>query len=290
MSDHPSWIKVHAPTPAEAQGIREVRQVLKKHHLTTVCQGAICPNAVACWSERTATFMILGDTCTRGCRFCAVPTGDPGGTEDLGEAERLAGAVSELGLRYVVLTSVDRDDLPDRGAGSFVRTVEAIKRHQPDVLVEVLLPDMSGDPRLLGRVLAADIAVWGHNVETVRRLTPILRDVRAGFDQSLEVLAFLSGEGNRRVTKSGMMLGLGETRDEIRETLRCLRDARVNIVTLGQYLRPTRQAAPVVRYLPPEEFDDIADEARAMGFEAVVAGPLVRSSFHAEQAYHTCVS
>jgi len=235
--------------------------------------------------------MLLGDLCTRACRFCGVTTGDPGGIVDHGEPERLAAAVAELGLRYVVLTSVDRDDLPDGGAGLFATSVDCLKAKIDGIRVEVLIPDFGGDPSALDRLLATGADVFGHNVETVRRLTPGLRDRHSGYEQSLVVLGHLSKRAEKRKVKSGLMVGLGETRSEITEALGDLRRAGVDIVTIGQYLRPDKRAVPVERHVPPAEFDEIAAEAEAMGFGAVVAGPLVRSSYHALKAYtESCAS
>lgn len=264
--------------------MREMRDILARHQLETVCQGAQCPNAVECWSARTATFMILGATCTRNCRFCDVPTGDPGGRVDMDEPDRLQDAMRELGLKYVVLTSVDRDDLPDGGADMFARSIEAIRRLGSDITVEALIPDFSGQKASWERVLSANAAVVGHNLETVRRLTPDLRDRRAGYDQSLRTLEFFARGGSCRV-KSGLMLGLGEREDEVRTALHDLRSVGVDTVTLGQYLRPSTIAIPVVRYVPPEAFDALAAYARSLGFRSVVAGPLVRSSYHAAAAF-----
>lgn len=285
MPERPEWIRVRVPSPAEAEGIREMRALLARHRLTTVCQGALCPNAVECWAARTATFMLLGDVCTRACRFCGVPTGDPGGAVDEDEPRRLAAAVGELGLRYVVLTSVDRDDLPDGGAGGFAAAVDRLKAEVPGARVEVLIPDFRGDRTALDRLLETGVDVVGHNVETVRRLTPALRDRRAGYEQSLAVLARVRERAGLRKVKTGLMVGLGETRGEIAQTLADLREVEVDIVTVGQYLRPTAAAVPVERYVAPSEFDDIAAEAEALGFSAVVAGPLVRSSYRAHRAF-----
>ncbi len=291
MSRHPEWIRVRAPNPSEADGIREMRSLLQRHRLTTVCEGAICPNAVECWGARTATFMLLGDLCTRACRFCGVTTGDPGGIVDRDEPERLAAAVADLGLRYVVLTSVDRDDLSDGGSGLFAASVDRSKAKVDGIRAEVLIPDFQGDRSALDRLLATGADVFGHNVETVRRLTPGLRDRRAGYEQSLAVLAYLSERAEKRKVKSGLMVGFGETGCEITETLTDLRDVGVDIVTIGQYLRPDERAVPVEHHVPPPEFDEIAAEAEAMGFGAVVAGPLVRSSYHALNAYtESCAS
>lgn len=287
MSERPEWLKVRVPTPAAAERMRAVRQVLAEHRLTTICQGAVCPNAVECWSAGTATFMILGEVCTRSCRFCAVKTGNPEGVLDRGEPARLASAVRDLALRHVVLTSVDRDDLPDGGAATFVEAVLEIKRASPESIVELLLPDFSGDPRSLLRVMASEADILGHNLETVARLTPALRDRRASYQQSLDVLHFLRSGARGRAIKSGLMLGLGERRSEVRDALEDLREAGTTWVTIGQYLPPTSSSAALRRYVPPEEFREIEAEAKEMGFSWVIAGPLVRSSYHAQLVYGT---
>jgi len=284
MTERPSWIKIHAPTADEAEEMRRVRTILRRHRLTTICQGALCPNAVECWGARTATFLLLGKTCTRACRFCGVPTGDPRGSIDADEPRRVADAVAELGLRYVVLTSVDRDDLLDGGAALFAETIRRVAATHEETRVEALIPDFGGQTMSLDAILAARPDVVAHNVETVRRLTPALRDRRAGYDRSLAVLGYIGrNRGSTRV-KSGLMVGLGERMSEIEETLRDLHAAGTRIVTIGQYLRPTEWAVPVDRFVPPEEFDAIADCARSIGFEFVVSGPLVRSSYHAAEA------
>jgi len=235
--------------------------------------------------------MLLGDVCTRSCRFCGVATGDPQGAIDRDEPDRLAAAVAELGLRYAVLTSVDRDDLADGGAGLFATAVDRLKGVTDEPRVEVLIPDFAGDEDALDRLAATGADVFGHNLETVRRLSPRLRDRRAGYDQSLAVLRHLTERADGRPVKSGLMVGLGESRSEIVETFGDLRRAGVGIVTVGQYLRPSVQAVPVERYVEPAEFEEIAADARKMGFGAAVAGPLVRSSYHAAEAYaRSCVS
>lgn len=288
MNDLPSWLKVKAPSPCAVEGIRIVRDILARHRLTTVCQGARCPNVVECWGAHTATFMLLGKVCTRACRFCAVPTGDPGGVVDQDEPTRLAAAVAELSLSYVVLTSVDRDDLKDGGASLFAKTVSKIKEHSPTVRVEALVPDFSGKEEALAAVAAAGADVIGHNLETVRRLTPHLRDRRASYDLSLKVLNRFRVLAPRTITKSSLILGMGEQYEEILTALRDLHDVGVKAVTLGQYLQPIKGAAPVARYLPPEEFDELGENARELGFRSVIAGPLVRSSYHAAKLFTEC--
>lgn len=285
MPTHPSWIKVRVPTPAQSQGMAEMRELLARHHLETVCQGAQCPNAVECWSARTATFMVLGETCTRNCRFCDVPTGNPDGVIDEDEPNRLAAAVRELALRYVVLTSVDRDDLPDSGANAFARVIERITQTVDEMVIEALIPDFNGEHALLDRVLATRVNVLGHNLETVRRLTPVLRDGRAGYEQSLDVLRYLADCAGGKRIKSGLMVGFGESIGEIHEVMADLRKAGVDMLTIGQYLRPSKDAVPVARYMPPSEFEQLAVHARKLGFRSVVAGPLVRSSYHAATAF-----
>jgi len=288
MADRPAWLKVRAPSRAQARGMRGMRRTLAEHELTTVCQGARCPNAAECWGAGTATFMLLGEICTRACRFCAVPTGDPSGRIDPTEPERIAAAVAGLGLRYAVLTSVDRDDLIDGGAGIFAESVRAIRQRAPGTAIEVLIPDFRGRRESLERVAAAAPEVVGHNLETVRRLSPALRDHRAGYDQSLAVLSRLRRLAPGLTLKSSLMLGLGESRQELLEAFSDLRTAGVDILTLGQYLRPTAAAAPVVTYVSPESFEELASEARGLGFRAVVAGPYVRSSYHAASCYQRC--
>jgi lipoic acid synthetase len=262
--------------------MRAVRDVLQQESLHTICQGAQCPNVVECWSARTATFLLLGEVCTRACRFCAVRHAPRGQEIDAGEPGRVAAAMRKLSLRYVVLTSVDRDDLPDGGSTAFCETVRAIKRMSPETRVEVLMPDFGGDPRSLARILSSGADVLGHNVETVRRISPALRDRRASYERSLEVLATLRLGSGGRAVKSGLMLGLGEEPGEVREALADLRRAGVSSLTLGQYLAPSSKAIPVQRYVPPEEFEELAKDARGLGFDRVTSGPRVRSSYHAD--------
>jgi len=268
------------PSPA----LGRIRTVLWENRLSTVCEEARCPNLPTCWGQGTATFMILGEICTRACRFCAVKHGKPA-PPDPEEPERLASAAKALGLRYVVLTSVDRDDLPDGGASHFASCIRALKKAAPSLRVEALIPDFSGQREALGKVVEAGPDVVGHNLETVRRLTPWVRDRRAGYELSLFVLRTLKELSPKIFTKSSLLLGLGETEEEVEEALRDLREAGVDIVVLGQYLRPTSRELPVARYVPPEEFGAWRKRALSLGFRAVLSGPLVRTSFRASEVY-----
>ena len=280
----PGWLRV-AVAPHAGSAVRAMEELLGSLGLHTVCQSARCPNLPTCWAEGTATFMLLGEVCTRACGFCAVRTGWPGGKVDPEEPARVAEAVRRLGLRYVVLTSVDRDDLKDGGAGQFAATIRAIRKEVPGVKVEALIPDFSGRREALREVVAAGPQVVGHNLETVRRLTPKVRDRRAGYDLSLSVLKTLKELAPGLITKSSLLLGLGEEPAEIQQAMQDLLAAEVDILVLGQYLRPTPAQVPVARYLSPEEFARWEEEARALGFKAVVAGPLVRTSFRAARVY-----
>ncbi len=257
--------------------------MLRRRKLHSVCEEARCPNLAHCFGRGTVTFMLLGDTCTRACRFCNVATGR-GGPVDPHEPRQVAEAVAELGLSHVVLTSVNRDDLPDQGSLQFARAVSAVRSTSPATTIEVLTPDFRGDADAMDRVVDAGPDVYNHNMETVPRL---YRRVRPGarYTRSLALLAHIKARRSKLLTKSGLMLGLGETRAEVVEVLRALRDARVDALTLGQYLRPTLRHLPVQRYLEPEEFGDLRGEAEAMGFLHVASGPLVRSSFHADTAF-----
>lgn len=256
--------------------------MLRRRKLHSVCEEARCPNLNHCFGRGTVTFMLLGDTCTRACRFCNVATGR-GAPVDPHEPRQVAEAVAELGLSHVVLTSVNRDDLPDQGSVQFARTVSAVRSTSPGTTIEVLTPDFRGDHDAMDRVVAAGPDVYNHNMETVPRL---YRQVRPGarFSRSLALLEHIKSRGSKLLTKSGLMLGLGERRGEVIEVLRALRAVRVDALTLGQYLRPSLRHLPVERYLEPAEFDDLGREAEAMGFLHVASGPLVRSSFHADTA------
>ena len=274
----PAWLKTRLPTGGV---YRDVDRILGELDLNTVCSSARCPNLGDCWGRGTATFMILGDTCTRHCGFCAVRTGNPHGALDASEPQRIAQAVARLNLRYVVLTSVDRDDLPDLGAGQFARTIQAIRSSISAVRVEVLIPDFGARPELLALVTAAAPDVLAHNLETVEELAPDVRDPRASYGRSLDVLRRVKELNPNQTTKSGIMVGLGETPEQVIRTLRDLRAQQVDTVTIGQYLRPSRRNLPVREYVTPEQFAEYARLGRAMGFRAVFSAPLVRSSFHA---------
>jgi lipoic acid synthetase len=277
----PPWARKGSPL---APAARPLRVLLREERLVTVCEEARCPNLAECFARGTATFMLLGDRCTRRCGYCAVATGRPL-PPDPGEPARVADAAARLGLRYVVLTAVARDDLPDGGASQFAATVHAIRERRPEARIEVLTPDFKGDRAALRTVVSARPDVFNHNVEMAPRLFPALRP-QGDYARSLGVLGDARALRTGQVTKSGLMLGLGETDAEVRQVLADLRGAHVDIVTLGQYLRPTRDHAPVARYVPPADFDRWAEEARALGFATVYSGVFVRSSFNAEEVFH----
>lgn len=281
----PEWIRIRPPTGPRYP---EVRALLATHGLGTVCQEARCPNLSECWSAGTATLMLLGTDCTRRCAFCAVHTRWPRGAVDTTEPARVASAVQQWGLRYVVLTQVCRDDLADGGAKILADTVRAIRTESPGTLVELLIGDLAGRESSLSTVLDSRPDVLAHNLETVRRLSPMARDRRAGYDQSLELLRRAKRDApGPQVTKSSIMLGLGESDPELDEAFRDLRSVGVDLLTLGQYLRPSGVHAPVLRYPSPEEFDSLRGSALALGFAGVEAGPLVRSSYRAEELYRS---
>jgi len=282
FSPKPAWLKVRAPG-GESYG--QLKETFRKLDLHTVCEEARCPNVGECWSEGTATVMLLGDTCTRGCRFCAVNTGNPRGAVDGREPEHVARALSQLGLQYVVLTMVDRDDLLDGGAAHVNKTVTRLKELRPDMLVETLLGDFQGHLDYVDVTVDAKPDVWAHNVEVVKRLQRTIRDARCSYEQSLRVLSHVKDRDPARITKSSIMVGIGETDDEVIETLADLRKVKVDIVTLGQYLRPSPKHAAVDRYVTPETFERYAEQARAMGFAYVASGPLVRSSYKAAEVF-----
>lgn len=269
----------HARRSVRLSALHGVKATLRRHAVHSVCEEARCPNAGECFAQRVATFMILGDVCTRACRFCAVASGSPAG-EDPGEAERVAEAAFELGLDHVVVTSVARDDLPDGGAGAFVRTVRAVRRRVPGARIEVLVPDFGGDPGGVAAVVHSGIDVFNHNLETVERLQRSIRS-RADYGRSLSVLRRAKALRGDLPTKSGIMLGLGERWEEVARTLEDLRGAGVDLVTVGQYLRPEGWNLPVVEFAPPERFEEVRRLGAELGFRRVEAGPFVRSSYHA---------
>ncbi len=282
MERKPEWLRVRPPG---GENYTQLKGLLRTLDLHTVCEEAHCPNVWECWGGGTATIMLLGDRCTRGCRFCAVQSGNPHGALDLDEPRKVAEALAELGLTYVVLTSVDRDDLPDGGASHFARTIREIRARDPDILIEALIPDFQGDLGAVRTVVDAGPDVLDHNLETVRRLQSVARDPRAGYEQSLSVLRGAKSMRTGLFTKSSLMLGLGETQDEIREAMRDLRADGVDFLTLGQYLRPSEWHLPVSEYIPPEAFDALRAAGEAMGFAYVAAGPLVRSSYRAGEFF-----
>lgn len=275
----PVWIRERKLNLGE---LHEVRTVMKRGRLHTVCDEARCPNRSECFSRGTATFLIMGDVCTRSCSYCSIAHGRPRPL-DAGEPAELARAAQTMGLKHVVVTSVDRDDLPDGGAAHFAAVIAKLKKLEPRPTVEVLTPDFRGNMGSVHVVLGAAPDVYNHNVETVRRLYPQVR--RQGrYDWALEVIGHVALHGNGLVTKSGLMVGLGEQRHELEETLRDLASMRCQVVTIGQYLRPTSKEVPVVRYWSPQEFAELKGFGRSLGLE-VIAGPFVRSSYHAEEAF-----
>lgn len=274
----PEWLKIRPPS---GENYKMIKGMLADLNLNTVCEEAHCPNINECWAGGTATFMLLGDTCTRGCRFCAVKTGNPRGVVDELEPEKIAGSIKKLALDYVVLTSVDRDDLPDGGSEHFAKTITGIKELDKRVIIEVLISDFRGDKEALDKIINAKPEVIAHNIETIERLTPKVRDKRATYKQSLELLQRVKQADKSIFTKSSIMIGLGETEEEILEAMRDLRKNEVDILTLGQYLRPTKKHLPVIEYITPEKFEFYAQEGEKMGFAYVASGPLVRSSYKA---------
>ena len=271
----PRWLRAKMPS---GSGYSSTRDIVHEHRLSTVCEESICPNIGECWNAGTATIMVLGSVCTRACRFCAVDTGNPKGWLDHEEPLNTGKAVKLMGLEYIVITSVDRDDLPDGGAGHYAACVREIKRLNPKTAVEALTPDFNGVKEHVELVVDSGLEVFAQNVETVRRLTHPVRDPRAGYEQTIEVLRHAKQHRPEVLTKTSLMLGLGEKDHEIMQTMQDLRDANVDILTLGQYLRPTPNHLAVERYVTPEEFDAYRQEGLEKGFLEVVAGPIVRSS------------
>lgn len=277
----PNWLRVKLPT---GDNYRKVRGLVDNYKLHTICESGRCPNMGECWGEGTATFMILGNTCTRSCGFCNVATGRPDAV-DWDEPERVARSIRLMKIKHAVLTSVDRDDLPDGGSTLWAEVVRAIRRMSPGTTMETLIPDFKGDTNALDRIAEVAPEVVSHNMETVRRLTRKVR-IQAQFDRSLEVLRYLKEEGRIPRTKSGIMLGLGETIEEVLATMEELSAARVDIVTLGQYLQPSPKHLPVVEFIEPRVFEELHVAGKKMGFRHVESGPLVRSSYHAEKHIH----
>ena len=273
----PKWLRVKLPT---GENYKQVRGLVDKYKLHTICESGHCPNMGECWGAGTATFMILGNICTRSCGFCNVATGRPMNV-DWEEPEKVARSVKLMKIKHAVLTSVDRDDLADGGSIIWAETVRAIRRISPETTMETLIPDFKGELHNVDRIIEANPEIVSHNIETVRRLTRKVR-IQAQFDRSLMVLKYLKEQGIRR-TKSGIMLGLGETKEEVIEAMRELREADVDIITLGQYLQPTKRHLPVVEFITPEIFKELKEIGLEMGFKFVESGPLVRSSYHAEK-------
>ncbi|HET7814153.1 MAG TPA: lipoyl synthase [Candidatus Baltobacteraceae bacterium] len=278
----PPWLKVQLPRGDDYERVKAKVNTLQ---LNTVCKEAMCPNLAECWGAGTATIMILGDTCTRGCRFCNVKTGNPRGVVDWMEPVRVAEAVRDMGWKYLVVTAVDRDDLPDGGALIFANTVRAIHERVEGSRVEILSGDYRGDMNALDIVLDARPDVFAHNLETVRRLTPRVRDKRAKYDQSLAILKHAKERAPEQYTKTSLMLGLGETDEEVEQTMDDARSVGVDIFTMGQYLQPTKKHLAVETFVTPEKFAQLGELAKSKGFHQVVSSPLSRSSYHAEQAF-----
>ena len=276
----PRWLRAKMPS---GKGYSNTRGIVHEHRLSTVCEESMCPNIGECWNAGTATIMVLGSVCTRACRFCAVDTGNPNGWLDRDEPANTGRAVRLMGLEYVVITSVDRDDLPDGGAAHYAACVREIKKQSPMTAVEALTPDFNGVHEHVAVVVDSGLEVFAQNVETVKRLTHPVRDPRAGYEQTLEVLRYAKQHRPDVLTKTSLMLGLGERDSEIMKTMDDLREANVDILTLGQYLRPTPNHLAVERYVTPDEFDAYRAEGLDRGFVEVVAGPMVRSSYRAEQ-------
>lgn len=277
----PTWLRRKLPDP---QILQNMRDLLTRYQLYTVCQGALCPNQGECFGAGTATFLILGRTCTRNCTFCAIPSAQYPPAPDPEEPFRLAEAVRELKLNYVVITSVTRDDLEDGGAGHFAKTVATLKAEIPNIKIEVLIPDFQGSMASLKKVLISGPDIINHNLETVPRLYPEVRP-QADYQRSLNLLRVVKELDPAKITKSGLMLGLGESKEEILKVMQDLRTASCDLLTLGQYLQPSGKHHPVVRYIPPEEFVEYKNIGEEMGFKAVFSGPFVRSSFHAQEVF-----
>ena len=282
----PKWLK----TPlGRGETYFRIKKDLRSRKLVTVCEEAKCPNISTCWNTGTATFMILGDTCTRACRFCHVKTGNPEGLLDQNEASEVAESVQGMGLDYLVLTMVDRDDLPDGGAAHIEKVIAATKEKNPRLTIELLAGDFRGDETILKKVASCGLDIFAHNLETVRRLTPRVRDARASYDQTLRVLRRVKELQGEVYTKSALMLGLGETYEEVLESLEDLRKNEVSFVTIGQYMRPTKKHLSVKEWVEPSIFEELKKKAYEMGFLGVASGPLVRSSYRAGELYRNAI-
>lgn len=275
----PVWLRVN---PKASSKYRELKTIVHRKKLNTVCEEAMCPNIHECWNHGTATFMLLGSVCTRACKFCAVNTGNPKGKLDKSEPEKVAVSIGLMGIKYAVLTSVNRDDLSDGGANHYAETIRAIKEKTPRVTVEALVPDFLGQNESIETLLNSGLKVFAQNVETVSRLTEKVRDPRAGYEQTLEVLRYAKHHKPSVLTKTSLMLGLGETHEEIYKTMKDIRAQDVDILTLGQYLRPTLNHLPVEKWYSPEEFIFLKEKAINLGFLEVTSGPMVRSSYRAD--------
>lgn len=273
----PKWIRVKLPT---GQNYRKLRSLVDKYELNTICQSGSCPNMGECWSAGTATFMILGNICTRSCGFCGVKTGRPEQV-DWEEPEKVAKSIKQMQIKHAVLTSVDRDDLKDMGSIIWAETIDAVRRIAPGVTMETLIPDFQGEEKIIDRIIEAAPEVISHNMETVKRLTRAVR-IQAKYERSLDVLSYLKEQGQAR-TKTGIMLGFGETKEEVFETIRDIADANVDIITIGQYLQPTKKHLPVKEFIAPELFKEYEQYAQQFNFRHIESGPLVRSSYHAEK-------
>ncbi|AZI34256.1 lipoyl synthase [Kaistella carnis] len=276
----PKWIRVKLPT---GKNYRELRTLVDKYKLNTICQSGSCPNMGECWGEGTATFMILGNICTRSCGFCGVKTGKPLDV-NWDEPEKVARSIKLMKIKHAVLTSVDRDDLKDMGSILWAETVNAVRRISPGTTMETLIPDFQGITKHIDRLIEVHPEVISHNMETVKRLTREVR-IQAKYERSLEVLSYLKEAGQKR-TKTGLMLGLGEENAEVFQTIEDIRNANVDVITIGQYLQPTKKHLPVKKFVTPEEFNEFGDFARSLGFRHVESSPLVRSSYHAEKHIH----
>ena len=279
----PTWLRVKSQNSSK---YRELKGIVSEKKLHTVCEEAMCPNIQECWSHGTATFMLLGSVCTRACRFCAVDTGNPKGSLDKDEPIKVASSIAHMNLKYAVLTSVNRDDLRDGGAEHFSHTIQAIKEKAPEVIVEALVPDFLGSKQSIEILLNSKLEVFAQNLETVSRLTKRVRDPRAGYDQTLEVLSYAKQHSPSVITKTSLMFGLGETEEEILKTFDDIKGTGVDVLTLGQYMRPTVNHLPVEKWYTPEEFEYFKDLAIEIGFLEVASGPMVRSSYRADRIAH----